>query len=128
MILGGEAGDVIDTGGARLLQLAAVIVADAVFVPGDRGGGSEKIKGGIGLSVGGKLHRFNVVQQPAELLHDLDASRGGRLCRSWRRNWFSLRSWRLALQKKTAWSNAARMLSALEVIRKALTSISLAAV
>lgn len=77
MILGGEAGDVIDTGGARLLQLAAVIVADAVFVPGDRGCGSEKIKGGIGLSVGGKLHRFNVVQQPAELLHDLDASRGG---------------------------------------------------
>ena len=77
MILGGEAGDVIDTGGARLLQLAAVIVADAVFVPGNRGGGSEKIKGGIGLSVGGKLHRFNVVQQPAELLHDLDASRGG---------------------------------------------------
>lgn len=75
MILGGEAGDVIDTGGARLLQLAAVIVADAVFVPGDRGCGSEKIKGGIGLSVGGKLHRFNVVQQPAELLHDLDASR-----------------------------------------------------
>ena len=45
MILGGEAGDVIDTGGARLLQLAAVIVADAVFVPGDRGCGSEKIKG-----------------------------------------------------------------------------------